>query len=38
MGVFGHGQDALVEVEPGQLPVQESRGVREGRGTYRLRV
>ena len=28
-GVFGHGQDALVEVEPGQLPVQESVGVRD---------
>jgi hypothetical protein len=38
MGVLGHGKDALVEVEPGQLPVQESRGVREAWGTYRLRV
>jgi hypothetical protein len=38
MGVFGHGQDALVEVEPGKLPVQESRGFREGCGAYRLRV
>jgi hypothetical protein len=38
MRVFGHSQDALVEVEPGELPVQESRGVRKGLGTYRLRV
>jgi len=38
VGVLGHGEDALVEVEPGQLPVQESRGVREGCEAYRLRV
>src|SRR5260370_22442931 len=38
IGVLGHGQDALVEVQPGQLPIQESRGLREGCRAYRLRV
>src|SRR6266851_935592 len=38
IGVLGHGQDALVEVQPGQLPVQESRGLREGCRAYRLGV
>jgi len=37
MGVFGHGQDALVEGQPGELSVQESTCVRSRQGTRQVR-